>query len=471
MESVRPCDGRGSRTIRPGPWQGQGTMKTLAESGVDSRIVMGYGESPHIRLGLMGTRKSKTSRKGREAVGGSGQMEADGANPIAQAPVQPDRTDVGAGLLIAQLNPTEVRVDAAETQLDQELGPADGADGQRPRELEDEGESSHAGHQDGRREIGGNVTAGLDNPATEPSMKDVLEAMKAMGTQMVALTQVFTPLVNSSVGQTGTIPTAIPLPGRRVEQVAEVVELDPPPRAVIAYASRQLKKHEGNYPTHDLEMAAVVFALKIWRAYLYGAKVQILTDHKSLKYIFTQPELNLRQRRWMEFVADYDLEIAYHPGKANLVADALSRRRAEVSAEKEAEVLEDMVRTLHLNTLVSEDEPLGLEAVNQADLLTRIRQAQGLDENLQNLALNDKSEYQVAQDGTILVHGRISVPNVRTLKEEIMGQSHKSKFSVHPGLNKMYRDIKRYYHWIRMKTDVAEWVAKCPTCQLVKAGH
>ena len=103
----------------------------------------------------------------------------------------------------------------------------------------------------------------------------------------------------------------------------------------------------------------------------------------------------------MEFVADYDLEIAYHPGKANLVADALSRRRAEVSAEKEADVLESMVRSIHLNTLVSEDEPLGLEAVNQADLLTRIRQAQGLDENLQNLALNDKSEYQVAQDGTI----------------------------------------------------------------------
>ena len=87
---------------------------------------------------------------------------------------------------------------------------------------------------------------------------------------------------------------------------------------VIAYASRQLRKHEGNYPTHDLEMAAVVFALKIWRSYLYGAKVQIFTDHRSIKYKFTQPELNLRQRRWMEFVADYDLDIAYHPGKANL---------------------------------------------------------------------------------------------------------------------------------------------------------
>jgi len=73
---------------------------------------------------------------------------------------------------------------------------------------------------------------------------------------------------------------------------------------VIAYASRQLRKHEGNYPTHDLEMAAVIFALKIWRSYLYDSKVQIFTDHKSRKYIFTQPELNLRQRRWMELVAD-----------------------------------------------------------------------------------------------------------------------------------------------------------------------
>ncbi|KAF8046932.1 hypothetical protein N665_3324s0001 [Sinapis alba] len=129
---------------------------------------------------------------------------------------------------------------------------------------------------------------------------------------------------------------------------------------VIAYASRQLKKHEGNYPTHDLEMAAVVFALNTCRFYLYGAK------------------------------------IAYHPGKANLVADALSRRRAEVSAEKEADVLEGMVWSLHLNTSVSENEPLGLEAVNQADLLTRIRQAQGLDENLQKVSQNDKTEYQVA---------------------------------------------------------------------------
>jgi hypothetical protein len=95
---------------------------------------------------------------------------------------------------------------------------------------------------------------------------------------------------------------------------------------VIAYASRQLRKHEKNYPTHDLELAVVVHALKIWRHYMIGNKCKIFTDHKSLKYIFTQNELNLRHRRWLELIKDYDLEIHYHPRKANVVADALSRK-------------------------------------------------------------------------------------------------------------------------------------------------
>ena len=90
------------------------------------------------------------------------------------------------------------------------------------------------------------------------------------------------------------------------------------------YASRQLKKHEVNYPTHDLELAAVVHALKIWMYYLLRKKVHIYTDHKSLKYIFTQSELNMRQRRWLELIKDYNLEVHYHLGKANVVADALS---------------------------------------------------------------------------------------------------------------------------------------------------
>jgi len=101
---------------------------------------------------------------------------------------------------------------------------------------------------------------------------------------------------------------------------------------VNAYASKQLKKHEMNYPTHDLELAAVVFALKIWRHHLYGEKVEIYTNHKSLKYIFSQKELNIRQRRWIELLKDYDCEILYHLRKANVVADALSHRGAYVAA-------------------------------------------------------------------------------------------------------------------------------------------
>ena len=106
-------------------------------------------------------------------------------------------------------------------------------------------------------------------------------------------------------------------------------------KKVVAYASRQLRPHEQNYPTHDLEFAAVVHALKIWRHYLIGNKCEIYTDHKSLKYIFTQPDLNLRQRRWLELVKDY------HPGKANVVADALSRKSY---GPKDAHLQEEMAR-------------------------------------------------------------------------------------------------------------------------------
>ena len=99
---------------------------------------------------------------------------------------------------------------------------------------------------------------------------------------------------------------------------------------VVAYASRQLKKHEENYPTHDLELAAVVFALKLWRHYLYGESLEVFFDHKSLKYIFTQRDLNARQRRWMETLDDFDFSLQYHPGKANVVADALSRKSRSI---------------------------------------------------------------------------------------------------------------------------------------------
>jgi hypothetical protein len=95
----------------------------------------------------------------------------------------------------------------------------------------------------------------------------------------------------------------------------------------VLYASHQLSKHEENYPTRDLELAAVVHALKIWRHYLIGHRCELYNDHKSLKYIFTQTELNLGQRRWLEVIKDYDVGINYHLVKANVIADALSRKK------------------------------------------------------------------------------------------------------------------------------------------------
>jgi hypothetical protein len=113
---------------------------------------------------------------------------------------------------------------------------------------------------------------------------------------------------------------------------------------VIAYASRQLRKHEVNYPTHDLELAAVVHALKNWRHYLLGNVCNLFTDHKSLKYIFTQSELNMRQRRWLELIKDYNLSVHYHPGKANVVADALSRKSHAIDVQP---LFEEGFKLLH----------------------------------------------------------------------------------------------------------------------------
>ena len=123
-------------------------------------------------------------------------------------------------------------------------------------------------------------------------------------------------------------------------------------RHFVAYASRQLKVHEKNYPTHDLELAAVVSVLTIWRHYLYGSKFEVLSDHKSLKYLFDQKELNMRQRRWLEYLKDFDFQLSYHPGKANVVADALSRKSLHMSTlmVKELELIEqfrDMSIVIH----------------------------------------------------------------------------------------------------------------------------
>jgi hypothetical protein len=150
---------------------------------------------------------------------------------------------------------------------------------------------------------------------------------------------------------------------------------------VIAYGSRQLKKHERNYPTHDLELAAMVFALKSWRHYLYGETCDIYTDHKSLKYIFTQKELNMRQRRWLELIKDYDLTIQYHPGKANVAADALSRISVPRTVMPLVADL-DRMGIIFCYAVVAQEET---KMLIQSSLRERVREAQLHDRLLQEV--------------------------------------------------------------------------------------
>ncbi|GJR87636.1 putative reverse transcriptase domain-containing protein [Tanacetum coccineum] len=182
---------------------------------------------------------------------------------------------------------------------------------------------------------------------------------------------------------------------------------------VISYASRQLKIHEKNYTTHDLELGAVVFYLKIWRHYLYETKCTVFTDHKSLQHILDQKELNMRQHRWLELLSDYDCEIRYHPGKANDAADALSRKE--------------------------QSKPLRVKDLPKEKLKPRA-------------------------DGTLCLHRRSWLPRYGDLRTVVMHESHKSKYSIHPGSDKMYQDMKKLYWWPNMKADIATYVSKCLTC-------
>ncbi|GJW58820.1 putative reverse transcriptase domain-containing protein [Tanacetum coccineum] len=196
---------------------------------------------------------------------------------------------------------------------------------------------------------------------------------------------------------------------------------------VIANASRQLKIHEKIYTTHYLELGSVVFSLKTWRHYLYGTKSEIYTDHKSLQHIFDQKELNMSQRRWIELFSDYECEIRYHPGKANVVADALSRKERS-------------------------------EAFKQENVLAE--RLHGLDQQMER-----------KEDESLYFMDKIWVPLVGDVRMVILNEAHTSRYFVHHGADKMYHDWRDMYWWLGMKRDIAIYVSMCLTCAKVKVEH
>jgi hypothetical protein len=231
---------------------------------------------------------------------------------------------------------------------------------------------------------------------------------------------------------------------------------------VIAYAPRQFKCHEEHYLTHDLELVVVVHALKILHHYLLGNTCHVYIDHKSLKYIFTQADLNMRQRRWLELIKDYDLEIHYHPSKANVVADALSRKvHCNCVTVKPLDI-----------SLCHEIEKMGIEIFQQGSLTNitiestirdQIIAAQKKNKGIVHIKEKVRKEkascFRIDEADVLWFKNRLVVPKVPGLYQKTLDEAQSTRFSIHPGSNKMYHDLKQRFWWTKMKIENVQYVA------------
>ncbi|GKE55325.1 putative reverse transcriptase domain-containing protein, partial [Tanacetum coccineum] len=190
----------------------------------------------------------------------------------------------------------------------------------------------------------------------------------------------------------------------------------------------------------------------MWILYLYGTKCFVFTDHKSLQHILDQKELNMRQRRWLELLSNYDCDIRYYPGKANMVADALSRK--------------ERIKPLRVRALVM---TIG------SNLPKQILNAQAEVRKEENYVTEDLhgmiNKLEPCADETLCLHNRCWIPCFGNFRALIIHESHKSKYSIHSGLDKMYQDLKKLYFWPNMKAEIATYVSKCLTCAKVKAEY
>jgi hypothetical protein len=213
---------------------------------------------------------------------------------------------------------------------------------------------------------------------------------------------------------------------------------------VISYSSRELRRHEEHYHTHDLELAVVVMTLWMWRHYLHGNVVHIYTDHKSLKYIFTQPDLNMRQQRWLELIKDYELEVHYHPGKANIVADVLSHK-AHCNYLPAVRLTEEESSTRVLPNLSLFN--ITLTPTLRAQIIAAQKDDEVMGHIKRRMREGDLKVTCFHEDAERMLwfKERLVVPKREGLKKKILDEAHTLRYSIHHGSTKMYHDLRQQF--------------------------